>query len=460
MNIKKAKITNEIIPPFLSLFKDYNSNLRTRLKANSFFLSFDEKSKKTFNKFVLLSNERFKKMKYGGNLNHILSNQKNNYTKISNDIKNDILYTSNYPSVERNKLIKGVNIIKSKEISSMREKLYETLRYNSPYENKIKKCRKKLFNDKIMKLKDKDIQRNERKTFKSYTKNSGIDIKDKIDLIKSNTKDTIIEDQENFDKGLETYKDFLKNKKNELINGKEDKNMIKIYKNDFSDIESHIKENNIKSLTYKAKLANNKIKKKKEDTKFEINILYKIKYFNSKKRKSIFPKLKHTQTEQEELLNNEGIFKERARQSNFNLNFKTFNNIDMKNTIGLINKEAKTGINLENKFRKQKMKFNMHYHTYNGTNNFEDSESVKSSHIKKSSEEEKSLNEHKEIKKIKVSEHEKIMEDFQKIYEKKKMLWKKEDEEKEKKKIAQKKEKEEIINYLFSLENKKNKKNI
>ena len=71
MNIRKAKITNEIIPPFLSLFKDYNSNLRTRLKANSFFLSFDEKSKKTFNKFVLLSNERFKKMKYGGNLNHI-----------------------------------------------------------------------------------------------------------------------------------------------------------------------------------------------------------------------------------------------------------------------------------------------------------------------------------------------------------------------------------------------------
>ena len=36
----------------------------------------------------------------------------------------------------------------------------------------------------------------------------------------------------------------------------------------------------------------------------------------------------------------------------------------------------------------------------------------------KSSEEEKSLNEHKDLKKTKVSEHEKILEDFQKIYEK------------------------------------------
>ena len=139
MNIKKAKITNEIIPPLLSLFKDYNSNLKARLKANSFFLSFDEKSKKTFNKFVLLSNERFKLMKYGGNLNHILTKQKNNYNKINTEIKNDILFTTKYPNIERKKLITGVNKIKSKEISSMRERLYETLRYNSPYEKKVKK---------------------------------------------------------------------------------------------------------------------------------------------------------------------------------------------------------------------------------------------------------------------------------------------------------------------------------
>lgn len=443
MNAKKAKKTNKIIPPLLSLFNEYNYNLRTRLKANSFFLSFDEKSKKTFNKFIILSNERFKLMKYGGNLNQILTKQKMNYNKINNDIKKDILFTSNYPNIERQKLVKSVNIIKSKEISNMREKLYETLRYNSPYDKKIKLEKElKIINEK----------ENEKKRLN--------DIENNKEIIKINANDAIEEDQQKFNKGLEQYKYLLKEKENEL-NDSEEKKVIKIYKNDFSDIESHINENNIKSLTYKTKSSTNKKKKKKEDTKFEINILYKIKYFNSKnKRKDIFPKLKHTEDEQEELLNNEGIFKERARQSNIYFNFKTFNNLDMKNTIGLVNKEVKNGINLDNKFKKQKMKFNMHYHTLNGINDFEDFEKAKPHTSKKFVETQKSSNEHKVLKNRKVSEHEKIMEEFQKIYEEKKMRWKKEDEDKEKRKIIQKKEKEEIINYLFSLEDKKNKKKI
>ena len=139
MNTKKAKKTNKIIPPLLSLFNEYNYNLRTRLKANSFFLSFDEKSKKTFNKFIILSNERFKLMKYGGNLNQILTKQKMNYNKINNDIKKDILFTSNYPNIERQKLVKSVNIIKSKEIYNMKEKLYKTLRYNKTNNKKMSK---------------------------------------------------------------------------------------------------------------------------------------------------------------------------------------------------------------------------------------------------------------------------------------------------------------------------------
>jgi len=459
MNIRKAKITNEIIPPLLSLFKDYNSNLRTRLKVNSFFLSFDEKSKKTFNKFILLSNERFKLMKYGGNLNHIISKQKNNYTKINNDIKNDILFTTNYQNVERNKLIKGVNILKSKEISSMREKLYETLRYNSPYEQKIKKRKNKLINNESQNEKCKNIPKSERKsTYRSSVFNTNNE-KEQLELIKSNTKEAIKKDEENFLKGLETYKKFLKNKKTELNDkeGKEDKNVIKINKNDFDDIESHIKENNIKILTYKTKSSDNKHKRKKEDTKFDINILYKIKNYNSKQRKSIFPKLKAIETESEDLLTTEEIFRKRARNSNYNINYKTFNNnIDMKNTIGIVNKEAKEGVDLDTKFKNQKSKFNMYYNTYMGKNNFYDYESNKSSQSKESSEDENNLAEQNLLlKKIKTNENEKLLEDFQKIYEEKKILWKKEDEEKEKMKLAKKKEKQEIINFLFNLENNK-----
>ena len=459
MNIKKAKITNEIIPPLLSLFKDYNTNLRTRLKVNSFFLSFDERSKETFNKFVLLSNERFKLMKYGGNLNHIISKQKNNYTKINNDIKNDILFTTNYQNIERKKLIKGVNILKSKEISSMREKLYETLRYNSPYDQKIKKQKNKLISSEILNERGKNIPKSERKsTYRSHTFNTDNE-KEQLELIQSNTKDAIKKDEENFLHGLETYKLFLKNKKIELKDkkGKEDKNVIKINKNDFDDIESHIKENNIKILTYKTKSSDSKHKKKKEDTKFDINILYKIKNYNSKQRKSIFPKLNSIETKEEDILANEEIFRKRARNSNYNINYKTFNNnIDMKNTIGIINKEAKEGVDLDMKFKNQKNKFNMYYNTYIGKNNFSDFESNKSFESKESFDGEKKLAEHNSLlKKTKVAEHEKLLEDFQKIYQEKKILWKKEDEEKEKMKLAKKKEKEEIINFLFNLENNK-----
>ena len=459
MNIRKAKITNEIIPPLLSLFKDYNSNLRTRLKVNSFFLSFDERSKKAFNKFVLLSNERFKLMKYGGNLNHIISKQKNNYTKINNDIKNDILFTTNYQNIERNKLIKGVNILKSKEIFSMREKLYETLRYNSPYDQKIKKQKKKLLGNETLSERGKNIPKSERKsTYRSLTFNTDNE-KEQLELIQSNTKEAIKKDEENFLHGLETYKLFLKNKKTELKDkeGKEDKNVIKINKNDFDDIESHIKENNIKILTYKTKSSDSKHKKKKEDTKFDINILYKIKNYNSKQRKNIFPKLKSIETKEEDLLTNEEIFRKRARNSNYNINYKTFNNnIDMKNTIGIINKEAKEGVDLDIKFKNQKNKFNMYYNTYIGKNNFSDFESNKSFESKESSDDGKKLAEHNSLlKKAKITEHEKLLEDFQKIYEEKKILWKKEDEEKEKMKLAKKKEKEEIINFLFNLENNK-----
>ena len=78
---KMGKTANILIPSLISLFNDYNNNLRKRLKADTLFLSFDERSKKTFNKFINLSNDRFKLMKYGGQLNHIILNQKQNYSK-------------------------------------------------------------------------------------------------------------------------------------------------------------------------------------------------------------------------------------------------------------------------------------------------------------------------------------------------------------------------------------------
>ena len=456
MNIKKAKITNEIIPPLLSLFNDYNINLRTRLKANSFFLSFDEKTKKTFNKFIMLSNERFKLMKSGGNLNHILSKQRNNYTKINNDIKKDILFTTSYPNIERKKLVQSVNILKSKEISSMREKLYETLRYHSIYDKKIKNHHL-ITSDDTIEEKIKKANENKNKNSNNHRKESN----EQIELIQSKTEGEIKDDHDNFIKGLEAYKFFLKNKKSEL-NNKEDKIAIKIYKNDFNDIESHIKENNIKILTYKTKSSENKTKKKKEDTKFDINILYKIKNYNSKNVKNIFPKLKSIETD-EDLLYDENLSSKNSKKLS-NMKCKTFNNTDLKNTIGLINEEARNGIEITEKFNNQKKKFDKSYNTQFGIINypkdFEKFENNKSQHIRATWREQRRSILPKKLTKIKneENENEKIFEDFKKIYEQKKILWKKIDEENAKKKAKKEKDKEDVINYLFSIERNKSKK--
>ena len=155
----------------------------------------------------------------------------------------------------------------------MREKLYDTLRYSSQYDKLPRKHTLMLSTENIPKEKKK----NKEIIKMHYNTNENLEMppKEQIRLIQSKTEDAIIEDQKNFKKGLDEYKILLKNKKKEL-NNKEDKNVIKINKNDFDDVESHIKENSIKVLTYKAKSKDNDLEKIKADTKFDINILYKI----------------------------------------------------------------------------------------------------------------------------------------------------------------------------------------
>ena len=451
MDIHKARVTNQIIPPLLSSFKDYNSNLRTRLKANSLFLSFDEKSKKTFNKFIILSNQRFKLMKYGGNLNSILSNQRNNYTKINNEIKNDILYTTSYPNNERKKLIKGVNEFKSKEISSMREKLYETLRYHSIYDKKIKNHKLVSSEDsskqKFQNLKGSKILNNRKKT-------NDMDLSSQIEFLQAKTEQEIKDDQIHFTNGLEEYKKFLKNKKNEL-NDVQNQKVIKIYKSDFGDIESHLQDSNIKILTYKTNSSENKNKKVKEDSKFDINILYKIKNYKKNKNKGILPKLISFEKESEETLKDKSSF---SSNNSSKLN-KNFNNTDLKNTIAIINEEARNSKDLKEKFDNQKLRFDKYFNQALGIIHHHNIESNKSNITQESNLEKKKNTTSKQLTKKTESENEKLFEDFLRIYEEKKKQWKKVDEENAKMKEKKEKEKEEVINYLFSLKKRERKKN-
>ena len=210
-----GKTTNILIPSLISLFNEYNNNLRTRLKADTLFLSFDERSKKTFNKFINLSNDRFKLMKYGGQLNHIILNQKQNYSKLHKDIENDLLFNTNYSTVERKKLIKSVNEFKSKEISKVRDKLFETLKQRTAIDIMLRE-------KQILARKKKAENNNFLKRFSSTSKLMHISsleneknkfYDNRIDFIEKHFRDTISDDQKNFMNGMETYKNLLKTKK-------------------------------------------------------------------------------------------------------------------------------------------------------------------------------------------------------------------------------------------------------
>ena len=441
MNNKMSKTANILIPSLISLFNDYNTNLRTRLKADSLFLSFDERSKKTLNKFINLSNDRFKLMKYGGQLNHIISNQKKNYSRLNRDIQNDLLFNTNYSNIERKKLIKSVNAFKSKEISNVRDRLFETLKQRTSIDIMLRE-------KQILQRKEKKINTNYIKKYSSISnvppisdseeKNKMLD--ERVEYIEKNIKDTIKEDHNNIMDSMESYKNLLKCKK-DCLNDK----YIKINKNEFIDIETRLNENNIKVLSFNEDNLDKNKKKKNEDEKFDINCLYKIKnnIIKEKKELAILPKLSiHTETDNFNTTKN-----------NNNMKSLTFHNHDMKNTIKLIKKEAYNGVMLGEKFQNRKQKFDTFYYKH-----FPKHKNVK---IPKNLKFKKTLRfipkeergKTPQIKR-KLSNYERILADFQKIYDDKKEIWKKEDKEKEIREKNEIKKEEEIINFLLNLEDR------
>jgi len=485
---KVTKTTNILIPSLISLFNQYNDNLKTRLRADTLFLSFDEKSKKTFNKFINLSNDRFKLMKYGGTLNHIISNQKQNYSKINDDIQNDLLFNTNYSNIERKKLIKSVNEFKSKEIFSVRDKLFESLKQRTSIDILLRQKQNLERKEKNkIKNKNRNVSKNNTNIFKNTMtlpdeneKNNKPKLENKKEIIEKNTQDEIKEDQINVINGIESYKNLLKTKKNSL-NNKENKNdndnnnsnnsnnnnnrFIKINKSDFKDIETHLNENNIKILSYNEENSDKIEIKKNEDEKFDINTLYKIKTCNNhykNQKMSFLPKLKPIDTEDNNFISGNINTNENENENNNYKNIRSLtfsNNYDMKNTIKIIKKEAYNGVRLGEKLLNQKNKFDTYYKRRfpkYSFNQLEKNNKLKQ-HKKIKNEKEKG-NTPKIIKNRKLSNFERIMEDFQKIYDNKKQIWIQEDKEKEINEKNKIKKQNDIINFLLNLDDRNNQK--
>ena len=119
---------NILIPQLITNFTDYNKNLSNRIKVDTLFMSFNEDANKNFNKFVELSNNRYKSIKSGNTLNNILGKQMPTYNKLNKEINNNEIYSTTELEEDKKKLGKSVNKFKTKELNAIREQLKDSLR--------------------------------------------------------------------------------------------------------------------------------------------------------------------------------------------------------------------------------------------------------------------------------------------------------------------------------------------
>ena len=84
--------TNELIPKLIEKINVYSDKLKDRVKIDSIFSEFDTYAHSDFQKFIKMSDKRYKGVKSGNCLNNILKNQKKEYRELSNQILKNNFY--------------------------------------------------------------------------------------------------------------------------------------------------------------------------------------------------------------------------------------------------------------------------------------------------------------------------------------------------------------------------------
>ena len=100
---------NKLVPELLGKTQECSKNLQDRVKINSIFNEFDAYTHENFQKFIKMSEQRYKSIKSGNYLEKKLLNQKPEYDDISNQIFHNHFYNNNDIEKEAKKLLKKMN---------------------------------------------------------------------------------------------------------------------------------------------------------------------------------------------------------------------------------------------------------------------------------------------------------------------------------------------------------------
>ena len=117
---------NNLVPDLLGKARECAKNLEDRVKINGIFSEFDVYTHENFQKFIDMSQQRYKSIKSGNHLERKLQNQKQEYNDISSQILSNRFYNNNEIEIESKKLLKKMNQKRSnKEISELRKNIIQ-----------------------------------------------------------------------------------------------------------------------------------------------------------------------------------------------------------------------------------------------------------------------------------------------------------------------------------------------
>ena len=117
---------NSLVPELLGKTQECAQNLQDRVKINGIFSEFDAYTHGNFQKFIDMSQQRYKSIKSGNHLEKKLESQKIEYNDISSQILANRFYNNNEIEKESKKLLKKMNQKQSnKEISELRKHIIQ-----------------------------------------------------------------------------------------------------------------------------------------------------------------------------------------------------------------------------------------------------------------------------------------------------------------------------------------------
>ena len=355
----KEPTANDLIPELLDKLSNYTDKFKDRIKVDSIFNEFDESARGELNKFIKMSQTRYKSVKSGNSLQNLYNNQKSKYDKLTNNILKDVFYNTNEIEIENKKLLKKPDKKNNQELIDLRQQIIlKTKNYSKSELRNRERLDKILARKKANKetpnffsrldfiYEPKSIKRKSPKKIQEVEKEESED--DENDYIepleeqKNFFENLMNEDSKQFNDNLQEYKDYLSYLKETYKDG----DSLKKNKNETNEKFQFLTEN-VKLLSYKEEENLDLKPKKKEEPRIDVRKL--MKYTKRGRRSAKYFSSRHYNSNKLNKKKDNNIFKNQRPKTSHKYNFSPYdkyynnnnsdidllNNINQNNTFNL-----------------------------------------------------------------------------------------------------------------------------